>query len=208
MSFRSVGTLKTLKITNHLFLEYPLPRRLCRFRQGKVFALLGLLSADSTDGRIPDELFPSYSKALEVIFKETARYLLLQGSLDILSGMEDISSRPDDLELPSWVPNFDVFQRATILGMPIHAIVVNFTAGGDVSHQNQPIWTDADPDIMFIDTYEVDEAQIFRKSLKSNDPARSGYGYLEGSAKLVDLFPFILPGKRYRRFLAYTNCQY
>ncbi len=79
------------------------------FRHDKVYALLGLLSAETPDGQTPTELKPSYSKSASTMFQETTQYLLNLGSLDILSGVEDMSLRPANLGLPSWVPNYDVF---------------------------------------------------------------------------------------------------
>jgi hypothetical protein len=184
-----------LELIVNFFFKYPLTVQLFRFRQDKVFALLGLFSAHSADGRIPDELLPSYSKPFEVVFRETTQYLLRQGSLDILSGVEDISLRPVDLKLPSWVPNLDVFQSATLLGMPSHTNIVKFTAGSNADPQAVPTWIDDEPDIMYVDACKVDEVQMFRQSLESNDFILSGYEFVEDSAKLVDLFAIYPTGE-------------
>lgn len=158
------------------------------FIQDRVFALLGLLSAHSPDGGIPDELLPNYGKTVDMVFRETAQYLLRQGSLDILSGVEDLSLRRPDLGLPSWVPNFDVFQRATILGMPSHASILKFAAGGDARSESKPVWTCNEPNVMLLEAHKVDEVLIYRSHLQARVPSLSAYRFLEDSAKLVDLF--------------------
>jgi Heterokaryon incompatibility protein (HET) len=154
------------------------------FRHDKVYALLGLLDPSTPSRQIPSALLPSYAKTAEEVFRDTTKYLIENGSLDILSGVEDMSLRSPDLALPSWVPNFDVFQSATILGMPSHTTLTPFAAGGPQATQNPPTWKVGEPDVLQLEACKIDDVLLIGPDYAS----QSDYAFLEGSAKFVDLF--------------------
>jgi hypothetical protein len=149
-----------------------------------VYALLGLLAASIPSGQIPNALLPSYAKTAEEVFRDTTKYLIENLSLDILSGIEDTSLRSPDLALPSWVPNFDVFQNSTILGLPSHTKLTPFTAGGPRATQKPPTRNVEEPNVLQLEACKVDDVLLIGPDCVS----QSEDEFLEGSAKLVDLF--------------------
>jgi len=149
------------------------------FLHDKIYALLGLVGASSL-GRIPAALLPSYGKPYTEVFRDATRYLLEQGSLGILSHVEDMSLRAESSTLPSWVPNFDVFQRSTILGLQNNATMMSYMAGG----QEPVTCSFEDPDILELDAYEVDDVLLTGPTYEKQSQEQ----FLEESARLVDLF--------------------
>jgi hypothetical protein len=130
------------------------------FRHDKVYALLGLLGASIPSGQIPSALLPSYAKTAKEVFRDTTKYLIENESLGILSGVEGMSLRSPDLALPSWVPNLDVFQIAMILGLPSHAKLTPFAAGGPRATQNPPTWKVGEPDVLQLEACKVDDVLL------------------------------------------------
>lgn len=148
------------------------------FLHDKIYALLGL-AAVSTPGQIPAALLPSYGKSYTEVFRDTTRYLLEQGSLGILSHIEDVSLRSETANLPSWVPNFDVFQRSTILGLQNNANEMGFVAGG----QEKVTCSFDNQDILELDAYKIDDVLLAGPAYEK----QSQEEFLEESSRLVDL---------------------
>lgn len=149
------------------------------FLHDKIYALLGLVAASSL-GRIPAALLPSYGKPYTEVFRDATRYLLEQGSLGILSHVEDMSLREESFPLPSWVPNFDVFQRSTILGLQNNATAMGYIAGG----QEEVTCDFEDPNVLELDAYKVDDVLLAGPAYETQSQEQ----FLEESARLVDLF--------------------
>ncbi|KAI1044158.1 hypothetical protein LB505_007428 [Fusarium chuoi] len=119
----------------------------------KIFALINLAESGRKE-ELPPTLRPDYRKSVVEVFRDVTLYLIRQGSLDILSGVEDVKFRQIH-ELPSWVPDYSVHQVASILCTPpcpgwitLYAAAV----GRDVSVQHSP----ADPNILTLSAYKVD----------------------------------------------------
>lgn len=94
----------------------------------KVIALVGLVDFHSLGSSSLAML--DYSKAVEDLYIEVTGHLIQrEKSLNLLSSVEDISDRTF-LTLPSWVPNYSVWQRHTILGSSILVAHLNFYAAG------------------------------------------------------------------------------
>ncbi|KAK0609601.1 heterokaryon incompatibility protein-domain-containing protein [Bombardia bombarda] len=158
------------------------------FLHDKVYALLGLAAAagmapSSTPGEIPAALLPSYAKPYTDVFRDVTQFLLETGSLGILSHVEDASLRTEGAKtsLPSWVPNFEVFQIATILGLGRNATAKGFVAGG-----NEQIACTIDNNVLHIDACKLDEVLQFGPYY--GDESTTQAEFLEASARLVDLF--------------------
>ncbi|KAK3170323.1 hypothetical protein OEA41_009710 [Lepraria neglecta] len=93
----------------------------------KIIALAGLSDHRSLGSSASTLL--DYSKAVEDLYIEvTAHLMRRERSLNLLSSVEDISDRT--MNLPSWVPNYRVWQRHTILGSSIRVAHLNFNAAG------------------------------------------------------------------------------
>lgn len=97
----------------------------------KVIALVGL--ADSRNLGLLSSPILDYSKTVEDLYIEvTGRLITQERSLNLLSSVEDISDRVL-LTVPSWVPNYSIWQRHTILGSSIRVAHLNFNAAGRTS---------------------------------------------------------------------------
>lgn len=95
--------------------------------------------------------YPDYSSSVDTCFYQATENLIKQEpSLALLSSVEDASLRGTP-NLPSWVPNYAVWQEATILGM--YDNPHEYHAGGDRT------------------------VSIFRSDLKWNDSILSLAGY-------------------------------
>ncbi|KAF5617220.1 heterokaryon incompatibility 6 OR allele [Fusarium tjaetaba] len=145
----------------------------------KIFALINLAESGREEA-LPPALRPDYRKSVVEVFRDVTLHLIRQGSLDILSGIEDVKFRQIH-ELPSWVPDYSVHQVASILCMPprpesltLYAAVV----GREVSIQYSP----SDPNTLGMSAYRVD-----RISKISPIAEQSIYGTLEKWASMVDL---------------------
>ena len=97
------------------------------WKQDRIFGVLGLITDSFPSETLPEKLSPSYDKSYEDVYTDAVIYLLRNGSLTILSGIEDTSLRPMGSKLPSWVPDFSIFPAVEHFGM--HAQDLNFRAG-------------------------------------------------------------------------------
>ncbi|KAF5557526.1 het-6-heterokaryon incompatibility [Fusarium mexicanum] len=144
----------------------------------KIFALINLAESGRKEA-LPPALRPDYRKSVVEVFRDVTLHLIRQGSLDILSGVEDVKFRQIQ-QLPSWVPDYSVHQVASILCMPprpgwftLYAAAV----GRDVRVQHSP----SNPNILTLSAYRVD-------AISKIGPAaeESIYGTLEKWASMVD----------------------
>ncbi|EWG50047.1 hypothetical protein FVEG_09379 [Fusarium verticillioides 7600] len=144
----------------------------------KIFALINLSESGRTEA-LPPALRPDYRKSVVEVFRDVTLHLIRQGSLDILSGIEDVKFRQIH-GLPSWVPDYSVHQVASILCMPPRPgwfTLYAAAAGRHVSVQHSP----SDPNILTLSAYRVD-----RISKISPIAEQSIYGTLEKWASMVD----------------------
>lgn len=99
----------------------------------KIYSLLGLLR-DKNDSEPHSEvdndvIRPDYSSSVDTIFRQVTKSLIKdESSLALLSTVEDQGLRVT-LNLPSWVPDYAVWQEVTVLGMPDNPH--KYYAGGD-----------------------------------------------------------------------------
>ena len=97
----------------------------CTDPRDKVTALVGLADYRSLWSSASELL--DYSKPVEdLYFEVTGQVMKRERSLNLLSSVEDMSDRT--LNLPSWVPDYRVWQRHTILGSSIRVAHLNFHA--------------------------------------------------------------------------------
>ena len=94
----------------------------------KAIALVGLADHRSLGSSATAVL--DYSKSVEDLYTEVTGHLIKrEQSLNLLSSVEDIVDRVY-MSLPSWVPNYSIWQRHTILGSSIRVPHLNFHAAG------------------------------------------------------------------------------
>lgn len=95
----------------------------------KAIALVGLANHRSLGSSATVVL--DYSKSVEDLYTEVTGHLIRsERSLNLLSSVEDIVDRVY-MSLPSWVPNYSIWQRHTILGSSIRVPHLNFHAAGN-----------------------------------------------------------------------------
>ncbi|KAK0507070.1 hypothetical protein JMJ35_010528 [Cladonia borealis] len=95
----------------------------------KVIALVGLADHRSLGSSATAVL--DYSKSVEDLYTEVTGHLIKrERSLNLLSSVEDIVDR-FCMSLPSWVPNYSIWQRHTILGSSIRVPHLNFHTAGN-----------------------------------------------------------------------------
>ena len=123
----------------------------------KIYSLLGLLEDKKgleTQGKVNDNVIrPDYSLSVDTIFSQVTKSLIKhESSLALLSTVEDASLRVT-LNLPSWVPDYAVWQEVIILGMPDNPH--KYCAGGD---EPLSLYDSDEPnhDIVSLAGYEID----------------------------------------------------
>ncbi|KAF5598808.1 heterokaryon incompatibility 6 OR allele [Fusarium pseudocircinatum] len=120
----------------------------------KIFALINLAESGRKEA-LPMALRPDYRKSVVEVFRDVTLHLIRQGSLDILSGVEDVNFR-QIRELPTWVPDYSVHQVASILCMPPRPESLTLYAaavGREVSIQ----YSSVDPNTLTLSAYKVDK---------------------------------------------------
>ena len=120
----------------------------------KIYSLLGLISSKNDGDSHANAISPDYSSSVGTVFCQVTKSLIEQeSSLALLSTVEDASLRVT-LNLPSWVPDYAVWQEVTILGMSDNPH--NYHAGGD----EPPCIYDGDlnisNDVLSLAGYEMD----------------------------------------------------
>lgn len=124
----------------------------------KIYSLLGLLR-DKKDpeshGKVDNNVVgPDYFSSVDTIFRQVTKSLIKHdSSLALLSTVEDASLRVR-LDLPSWVPDYAVWQEVTILGMPDNPH--KYYACGDEPPCLYDSDLDTNPDTLSLAGYEMD----------------------------------------------------
>ncbi|KAF4341563.1 het-6-heterokaryon incompatibility [Fusarium beomiforme] len=120
----------------------------------KIFALINLAESGRKEA-LPPALRPDYKKSVVEVFRDVTLHLIRQGSLDVLSGIEDKTFRQLH-ELPSWVPDYSIHQVASILCMPPRPGFLTLYAaatGRDIHIKHSP----GDPNILTLSAYKFDK---------------------------------------------------
>ncbi|RBA09731.1 hypothetical protein FPRO05_05667 [Fusarium proliferatum] len=144
----------------------------------KIFALINLAESGRKE-ELPPALRPDYRKSVVEVFRDVTLHVIHQGSLDVLSGIEDVEFRQIH-QLPSWVPDYSVHQVASILCMPPRPGWLTLYAAAtarDVSVQHSP----ADPNILTLSAYKFDTISRICPIAE-----QSIYGTFEKWASMVD----------------------
>ena len=124
----------------------------------KIYSLLGL-SRDKKDPKPhckanENVIRPDYSLSVETVFRQITKSLIKQeSSLALLSTVED-ASLSVTLNLPSWVPDYAVWQEVTVLGMPDNPL--KYYACGDEPPNLYDSDTDINHDTLSLAGYEMD----------------------------------------------------
>lgn len=119
----------------------------------KIFALMNLAESRRSEP-LPPLLRPDYRKSVVEVFRDVTLHLMSQGSLDVLSGIEDARFRHFH-QLPSWVPDYSVHQVVSILCMPPRSGNLTLYAAAaerQVSLRHSP----ADPNTLILSAYIFD----------------------------------------------------
>ena len=127
----------------------------------KIIALIGL----TKDPRKYEATMTDYSNPIADLYKYTAGHLIAADqSLLLLLDVEDISYRQIH-GLPSWVPDYSVWQRSSILGFPFRHS--KYSAGGETSVSVR--WTPGSPSLM-VDGICHDEINTVSTNSLDNSP--------------------------------------
>ncbi|KAF4463875.1 het-6-heterokaryon incompatibility [Fusarium albosuccineum] len=119
----------------------------------KVFALMNLAERGRS-GPLPPLLQPDYRKSVVGIFRDVTIHLINQGSLDVLSGVEDQIFR-HFRQLPSGVPDYSVHQVLSILCMPPRTGTLTLYAAATGRHIRSQ-YSPADPNTLTLSSYRFD----------------------------------------------------
>ena len=124
----------------------------------KIYSLLGLVRSKKdpeSHGKVDDNVIrPDYSSSVDTVFRRVTKSLIKQeSSLALLSTVEDASLRVTS-NLPSWVPDYAVWQEVTILGMPDNPH--KYYAGGDEPPRLYDSDLDTSHDVLSLAGYEMD----------------------------------------------------
>ena len=124
----------------------------------KIYSLLGLVK-DQKDlephGKVDNNIIHAdYSSSVDTTFRRVTKSLIKhEKALALLSTVEDASLRVT-LNLPSWVPDYAVWQEVTILGMPDNPH--KYYAGGDEPLSLYDSDLDTNHDTLSLAGYEMD----------------------------------------------------
>ena len=124
----------------------------------KIYSLLGLVR-DGKDtephGEVDNNVIrPDYSSSVDTIFRQATRSVMKhESSLALLSTIEDASLTVTS-NLPSWVPDYAVWQEVTILGMPDNPH--QYYAGGEELPRLYDSDLDTNQNTLSLAGYEMD----------------------------------------------------
>ncbi|KAL9118904.1 MAG: hypothetical protein Q9187_004543 [Circinaria calcarea] len=129
----------------------------------KIIALMGLANNAGPDKS--SSIVPDYSKSIVDLYRDITGHLITgERSLTLLSSVEDVQDR-QIRELPSWVPDYSVWQRVSMLGLPIGQRT--FSAAGETHASTR--WSEGSP-FLAVDGFHQDEVQsVSLESLKDRD---------------------------------------
>ena len=124
----------------------------------KIYSLLGLVrdKKDSkSHGKVSSNIIrPDYFSSVDTIFRQVTKSVIRhESSVTLLSTVED-GSLGVTPNLPSWVPDYAVWQEVTILGMPHNPH--QYYAGGDEPPVIYDSDLDTNDDILSLAGYEID----------------------------------------------------
>ncbi|KAI8670665.1 HET domain-containing protein [Fusarium keratoplasticum] len=119
----------------------------------KIYALMNLAESRRSTP-LPPLLRPDYRKSVVEVFRDVTIHLISQGSLDILSGIEDVKFRHFH-QLPSWVPDYSVHQVISILCMPPRSGTFTLYAAA-TGRQVEARYSSADPNTLVLSAYRFD----------------------------------------------------
>ncbi len=118
----------------------------------KVVALVGL--ANNVTAQNAQPILPNYSKSTADVYKDVTGFSIVQErSLTLFSVVEDNSDR-QIANLPSWVPDYSVWQSEVIFGYPISRIQYRAAGASEVSVR----WT-AGSSVLAVDGFQYDEVE-------------------------------------------------
>lgn len=129
----------------------------------KIIALMGL--ANNAGPGMSMSIVPDYSKPIVDLYRDITGHLIKdERSLTLLSSVEDVQDRQIH-GLPSWVPDYSVWQRVSMLGLPISQR--KFQAAGDTSVSTR--WSEGSS-VLAVDGFHQDEIHsVSIESLKNRD---------------------------------------
>ena len=130
----------------------------------KIIAVVGLAGSPAVG--MPVSRILDYERPVAQLYREVTGYLIQsQRSLTLLSSVEDFSYRRFH-ELPSWVPDYSVWQRHTVLGAGIRVSHLNFRAAGHKPFSAR--WTEGS-DFLAVDGFCQDKIGVVsEESLEHN----------------------------------------
>ena len=118
----------------------------------KIIAVVGL--ADHRTLGMPASRIFNYEKPVVELYRDVTGHLIQsQRSLTLLSSVEDSSDRRIH-DLPSWVPDYSVWQQHTVLGASIRVGHLKFRAAGSTPLSCR--WTEGSP-LLAVDGFRQDE---------------------------------------------------
>ena len=116
----------------------------------KVVALIGLANNVNTQNAKP--VLPNYLKSTADVYRDVTGFSIVQEcSLALLSIVEDVSDR-EISNLPSWVPDYSVWQSEVIFGYPTSRIQYRAAGTSEVSAR----WLAGSP-VLAVDGFQYDE---------------------------------------------------
>ena len=148
----------------------------------KIIALVGIADHRSL-GSSTSAVF-DYSKSIADLYIEVTGHLMRkERSLNLLSSVEDSLDRRVR-GLPSWVPDYSVWQRATILGSSIRVQHLNFHVAGRTLVSMR--WT-SDSHVLVVDGFCHDEIEaVSTESLEQHsEDMRVVLGWLQIAEPLI-----------------------
>ena len=130
----------------------------------KIIAVVGL--ADCRTVGMPVSRILDYDRPVAQLYREITGHLIQsQRSLTLLSSVEDFSYRRFH-ELPSWVPDYSVWQRHTVLGAGIRVSYLNFRAAGHKPFSAR--WTEGS-EFLAVDGFCQDKIGIVSEEVLEHD---------------------------------------
>ena len=130
----------------------------------KIIAVVGLAGYRTVG--MPVSRILDYDRPVAQLYREVTGHLIQsQRSLTLLSSVEDFSYRRFH-ELPSWVPDYSVWQRHTVLGAPIRVSHLNFHAAGYNPFSAR--WTEGS-ELLAVDGFCQDKIEIVSEEALEHD---------------------------------------
>ena len=130
----------------------------------KIIAVVGLAGYRTVGMRISRIL--DYDRPVTQLYRDVTGHLIQsQRSLTLLSSVEDFSYRRFH-KLPSWVPDYSVWQRHTVLGAPIRVSHLKYRAAGHKPFSAR--WTEGS-ELLAVDGFCQDEIETVSEEALERD---------------------------------------